>query len=181
MERWKKQLQNSLVSAKQLSEKFDIPMSDVMAIENEFNIKITPYYLSLIKEKGDPIYNQVVPDIRELEDNQLMQDPLAEDRDSPVNNIVHRYPDRCLFLISHVCASYCRFCTRKRKVGDPSKISLRFIDEGIEYINSHSEIRDVILSGGDPLLLGDDKLEYILQKLRQIPHLEILRIGTRVP
>ena len=181
MERWKKQLQNSLVSAKQLSEKFDIPMSDVMAIENEFNIKITPYYLSLIKEKGDPIYNQVVPDIRELEDNQLMQDPLAEDRDSPVNNIVHRYPDRCLFLISHVCASYCRFCTRKRKVGDPSKISLRFIDEGIEYINSHNEIRDVILSGGDPLLLGDDKLEYILQKLRQIPHLEILRIGTRVP
>jgi len=181
MERWRKMLQNSLTTAKELSERFDIPIEEIQDLENEFNIKITPYYLSLIKEKGDPIYKQVIPDKSELVDTDLFEDPLGEDKDSPVNNIVHRYPDRCLFLISHVCASYCRFCTRKRKVGDPTKISVKFIDEGIEYIASHPEIRDVILSGGDPLLLGDDQLEYILQKLRCIPHLEIIRIGTRVP
>lgn len=181
MERWRKILQNSITTAKEISERFDIPLSEIQALEKEFKIKITPYYLSLIKQKGDPIYKQVIPDKLELVDNDLLEDPLGEDKDSPVNNIVHRYPDRCLFLISHVCASYCRFCTRKRKVGDPTKISVKFIDEGIEYIASHPEIRDVILSGGDPLLLGDDQLEYILQKLRRIPHIEIIRIGTRVP
>ncbi|MCI0514715.1 KamA family radical SAM protein [candidate division KSB1 bacterium] len=181
MEPWRKLLQESITSAQELSEKFKIPLTELQAIEEKFSIKITPYYLSLIKHKGDPLYKQVVPDLRELEHNGLYEDPLAEDQDSPVNNIVHRYPDRCLFLVSHVCASYCRFCTRKRKVGDPSKINLKFIDEGIEYIQQHPEIRDVIISGGDPLLLSDDKLEYILHKLRQIPSIEILRIGTRVP
>jgi len=181
MERWQKILRNSISSAKELSKKFDIPLSDILNIEKEFNIKITPYYLSLIKEKGDPFYKQVVPDKLELENHGLYEDPLSEDKDSPVRNIVHRYPDRCLFLVSHVCASYCRFCTRKRKVGNPDKISLKFIDEGIDYIQEHLEIRDVILSGGDPLLLGDRQLEYILQKLRRIPHVEIIRIGTRIP
>lgn len=181
METWQKILQKSLQSAEEISKRFDIPLADVEKIKQEFDIKINPYYLSLIKEKGDPIYKQVVPDMRELENKGLFQDPLSEDRDSPVTNIVHRYPDRCLFLVSHQCASYCRFCTRKRKVGDPSKISLKFIDEGIEYIENHSEIRDVILSGGDPLLLSDDRLKYILHKLRRISHVEIIRIGTRVP
>lgn len=181
MERWQKILQKSITSAEEISERFDIPLQEVKDIKREFNIKITPYYAALIKEKGDPIYKQIVPDKRELEDNGLFFDPLAEDRDSPVQNIVHRYPDRCLFLVSPVCASYCRFCTRKRKVGDPSKISTRFIDEGIEYIAKHTEIRDVILSGGDPLMLSDDMLQYILHKLRRISHVEIIRIGTRVP
>jgi lysine 2,3-aminomutase len=181
MEKWRKILQDSVTSLQALAKKFDIPLDKLAAIENEFNIKITPYYLSLIKEKGDPIYKQVIPDERELQDNGLFEDPLSEDSDSPVPSIVHRYPDRCLFLVSHVCASYCRFCTRKRKVGDPTKINFKFFDQGIEYIQSHPEIRDVILSGGDPLLLGDDKIEYVLQKLRRIPHVEIIRIGTRVP
>lgn len=181
METWQKILQKSLQSAEEISKRFDIPLADVEKIKQEFDIKINPYYLSLIKEKGDPIYKQVVPDLRELENKGLFQDPLSEDRDSPVTNIVHRYPDRCLCLVSHQCASYCRFCTRKRKVGDPSKISLKFIDEGIEYIEKHTEIRDVILSGGDPLLLSDDRLKYILHKLRHISHVEIIRIGTRVP
>jgi lysine 2,3-aminomutase len=181
MERWRRQLQNSLTSARDISKKFGIPLEEIRDIEKEFNIKITPYYLSLIKSKGDPIYKQIIPDKRELVDHGLFEDPLAEDQDSPVNNIVHRYPDRCLFLVSHVCASYCRFCTRKRKVGDPSKINTRFIEEGLTYIRQHREIRDVILSGGDPLLLGDDNLEYILQKLRRMPHIEIIRVGTRVP
>ncbi|MDZ7270176.1 MAG: KamA family radical SAM protein [candidate division KSB1 bacterium] len=181
MESWQRQLQQSISSAEQLAKKFNIPVEELERVARHFKIRITPYYLSLIKSKGDPLYKQVVPDVRELEDSQLFEDPLAEDRDSPVNNIVHRYPDRCLFLISHVCASYCRFCTRKRKVGDPSKISMKYIDEGLDYIAQHPEIRDVILSGGDPLLLSDEMLGFILQKLRRIPHVEIIRIGTRVP
>jgi lysine 2,3-aminomutase len=181
MERWQKILRNSVTDIEVLSKRFDIPIEDLKRLEQSFSIRITPYYLSLIKRIGDPIYRQVIPDIRELEDNDLYQDPLAEEQDSPVANIVHRYPDRCLFLISPVCASYCRFCTRKRKVGDPSKISQSHVEEGIEYIRSHTEIRDVILSGGDPLLLSDQKLEEILKALRGIPHLEIIRIGTRVP
>jgi len=123
----------------------------------------------------------VVPDIAELEGEHLMEDPLCEEEDSPVKSIVHRYPDRCLFLVSHECASYCRFCTRKRKVGDPTKISQKFIKEGLDYIRAHSEIRDVIISGGDPLMLGDMMLNRILSELRSIPHVEILRIGSRVP
>ncbi|MCI0495945.1 KamA family radical SAM protein [candidate division KSB1 bacterium] len=181
MDTWQKILQKSLTSAKEISEHFDIPLADVEKIQDNFDIKINPYYLSLIKEKGDPIYKQVVPDLRELEDNGLFSDPLSEDRDSPVKSIVHRYPDRCLFLVSHDCASFCRFCTRKRKVGDPAQINPKFIDEGIDYIEQHPEIRDVIMSGGDPLLLSDDWLKYILHKLRRIPHVEIIRIGTRVP
>ncbi|MDZ7332580.1 MAG: KamA family radical SAM protein [candidate division KSB1 bacterium] len=181
MDTWQRILQKSLTSAKEIAERFDIPLADVEKIQNEFDIKINPYYLSLIKEKGDPIYKQVVPDLRELDDHGLFFDPLAEDRDSPVKSIVHRYPDRCLFLVSHDCASFCRFCTRKRKVGDPTQINPKFIDEGIDYIEKHSEIRDVIMSGGDPLLLSDDWLKYILHKLRRIPHVEIIRIGTRVP
>jgi lysine 2,3-aminomutase len=181
MDTWQKILQKSLTSAKEISEHFDIPLADVEKIQDNFDIKINPYYLSLIKEKDDPIYKQVVPDLRELEDNGLFSDPLSEDRDSPVKSIVHRYPDRCLFLVSHDCASFCRFCTRKRKVGDPTQINPKFIDEGIDYIEQHPEIRDVIMSGGDPLLLSDDWLKYILHKLRRIPHVEIIRIGTRVP
>ncbi|OGV48088.1 MAG: lysine 2,3-aminomutase [Lentisphaerae bacterium GWF2_52_8] len=183
MQEWQRQLSKSITSAEELSEKFDIPLGELKEIENKFSIRITPYYLSLIKEKGDPIYKQVVPDTRELADDydsKLLNDPLAEDRDSPVKNIVHRYPDRCLFLVSHVCASYCRFCTRKRKVGDPLKICGDFIDEGINYIRKHPEIRDVIVSGGDPLLLSDERLEYILSNLRAIPHVQIIRIGSRV-
>jgi len=181
MEQWQKLLQKSVTSIQEIAERFDIPLEDLNGLDTEFNIRITPYYLSLIKYKGDPIYKQVIPDKNEFRDDYSFEDPLAEDEFSPVTNIVHRYPDRCLFLINHVCASYCRFCTRKRKVGDPNKISLKFIDEGIDYISKHPEIRDVILSGGDPLLLSDDRLEYILQKLRKIPHLEIMRIGTRIP
>ncbi len=180
-ENWRKVLKRSITSAKVLSEKFGIPLEELEAVARKFKIRITPYYFSLIKKKDDPIYKQVVPDIRELENNDLFEDPLAEDKDSPVNNIVHRYPDRCLFLVSPVCASYCRFCTRSRKVGDPNKIDMKFIDEGIEYIRQHTEIRDVVISGGDPLLLEDSKIEYILRNLRAIAHIEILRIGTRAP
>ncbi len=181
MEKWRKLIQKSLTSVDQLAAALGIPREELEGLDKVFKIKINPYYLSLIKHKGDPIYKQVVPDKAELVDSDLEDDPLSEDDDSPVPSIVHRYPDRCLFLVSHDCASYCRFCTRKRKVGDPTKISLRYFDAGIKYIAEHPEIRDVIISGGDPLMLSDKKIEYILSNLRKIPHIEILRIGTRMP
>jgi len=181
MDEWQSILKESLSKPEEISRRFDLPLEDVKKIEKAFKIQITPYYANLIKEKGDPIYRQVVPDLAELDTNGGESDPLNEDNDSPVPSIVHRYPDRVLFLISHVCATYCRFCTRKRKVGDITKIHPAHIEAGIEYIRNHTEVRDVILSGGDPLMLNDEKLESILQRLREIRHIDILRIGTRVP
>ena len=99
----------------------------------------------------------------------------------PVPNITHRYPDRALFLVSPVCATYCRFCTRRRKVGDPEKIPMSQFESAFRYLEEHTEIRDVIMSGGDPLLLNDRRLEAILTRLRAIPHLQIIRIGSRIP
>ncbi len=181
MEDWQRILRESLRTPEEIAERFGLEVEEVIKIGREFKIQITPYFASLIKKKGDPLYKQVVPDLAELAENSGEEDPLEEDLDSPVPSIVHRYPDRVLFLVSHSCASYCRFCTRKRKVGDPSKIHPRYIEDGIHYIKDHPEVRDVIISGGDPLILSDDKLEAIISSVRAIPHVEIIRIGSRVP
>src|SRR5438270_1962313 len=145
-----------------------------------FEFRISPAMVDLIKSPGDPIWRQYVPDLQELEVGDGLVDSLAEDAHSPVPNITHRYPDRALFLVRPVCATYCRFCTRRRKVGDPEKIPLNQYDSAFEYLAAHSEIRDVILSGGDPMMLSDRRLEYIFQRLRAIPHIEIIRIGSRI-
>jgi lysine 2,3-aminomutase len=152
----------------------------------KFPMSITPYYLSLIDPedyKNDPIFKQAFPDIRELDVAPYdMTDPLAEDKDSPVPGITHRYPDRVLFHVSNVCAMYCRHCTRKRKVGDcdfiPSKEQML---QGINYIKNNPVIRDVLLSGGDPFMLSDDLIDWILSELDKIEHIEVVRIGTRIP
>jgi lysine 2,3-aminomutase len=156
---------------------------DVDALQpafDNFQMRITPAALDLIQEPGDAMWNQYVPTTQELDIVDGVIDSLDEEGDSPVPNITHRYPDRVLFLVSPVCASYCRFCTRRRKVGDPEKIPLNQYDSAFEYIASHPQIRDVILSGGDPMMLSDRRLEYIFQKLRAIPHVEIIRIGSRI-
>src|SRR5581483_6405252 len=150
------------------------------AAEN-FEFRISPAMIDLIKSPGDPIWRQYVPDVHELEVGDGLVDSLAEDEHSPVPNITHRYPDRALFLVSPVCASYCRFCTRRRKVGDPEKIPMSQLESAFGYLQEHTEIRDVILSGGDPLLLSDRRLDDILARLRAIPHIEIIRIGSRIP
>jgi lysine 2,3-aminomutase len=147
---------------------------------DNFQMRITRESLSQIKEVGDANWNQFIPTVQELEIVDGVIDSLDEDGDSPVPNITHRYPDRALFLVSPVCASYCRFCTRRRKVGDPEKISLREYESAFEYLAAHPEIRDVILSGGDPMMLSDQRLEYIFQRLRAIPHIEIIRLGSRI-
>jgi lysine 2,3-aminomutase len=152
----------------------------------KFPLSITPYYLSLIDTedfRNDPVYKQAFPSPEELHiDRRDMADPLAEDKDSPVSGITHRYPDRVLFHVSNVCSMYCRHCTRKRKVGDrdsiPDKETVR---KGLEYIRNTPVVRDVLLSGGDPLMLSDDYLDWILTELRKIPHIQVIRIGSRMP
>ena len=159
---------------------------DLQKVIARFPLSITPYYASLIDTDDyaqDPIFKQAFPAVAELKSSHgEMHDPLHEDADSPVPGITHRYPDRVLFLISNVCAMYCRHCTRKRKVGDhdniPNKNTLK---EGLRYIKNHPKIRDVLLSGGDPFLLSNDYLEWVLAELRKIKHVEIIRIGTRTP
>jgi len=150
------------------------------AAEN-FEFRISPAMVDLIKSPGDPIWRQYVPDLQELEVHDGLVDSLAEDANSPVPNITHRYPDRALFLVSPVCAAYCRFCTRRRKVGDPEKIPMAELESAFRYLEEHVEIRDVIMSGGDPLLLSDRRIDELCKRLRAIPHLEVLRIGSRVP
>src|ERR1700756_3757083 len=145
-----------------------------------FEFRISPAMVDLIQSPGDPIWRQYVPDLQELDVRDGLVDSLAEDAASPVPNITHRYPDRALFLVSPVCATYCRFCTRRRKVGDPEKIPLNQYDSAFDYIAAHPEVRDIILSGGDPMMLSDRRLEYIFQRLRAIPHVEIIRIGSRI-
>lgn len=188
---WKWQTRHSIKTIEDFEYLTDISFSEdekalLNQTRNRFPLSITPYYLSLINKenyKNDPIYKQAFLDNRELTvlANE-MGDPLSEDKDSPVPGITHRYPDRVLFLVSNVCAMYCRHCTRKRKVGDVDSIPGREqIKEGIDYIRNTPQIRDVLLSGGDPFMLSDDYLDWILTELEAIPHVQVIRIGTRTP
>jgi len=185
MPEWVALVRGSISTAEELGQKLGLDGKELKALKKvirKYPMRVNPYYLSLIRVKGDPIWKQCIPDQMELLDQEGMVDPLAEERDSPVPGITHRYPDRVLFLVSNQCAMYCRFCTRKRMVGDPRKpVPAGQILQGIEYIRNHPEIRDVILSGGDPLMLTDSRLEFVLKHLREIPHVQIIRIGTRVP
>ncbi len=152
----------------------------------KFPLAITPYYLSLIDVdnfRNDPIFRQSFPSPEELKIERCdMADPLSEDKDSPVPGITHRYPDRVLFQVSNICSMYCRHCTRKRKVGDDDFIPGREqIEKGLDYIRRHPVVRDVLLSGGDPLMLSDGQLDWILGELRKIDHVQVIRIGTRMP
>jgi lysine 2,3-aminomutase len=184
MANWQQVLRKSITSVDQLIDRFGAENIDREAAEKaieKFNLRITPAVLATIRQMGDAFWQQYVPSAEENEVLDGVLDSLSEDADSPVPNITHRYPDRVLFLVSPVCATYCRFCTRRRKVGDPEKIPLNQFDSAFAYLREHTEVRDVILSGGDPFMLSDRRLEYLLQKLREIAHIEILRIHTRIP
>lgn len=183
MSNWQQILHTGIDTLDKLADRFGPDVIDVAALEpafENFQMRITPNVLSQIGEVGDPVWNQYVPTVQELDVVDGVIDSLDEDGDSPVPNITHRYPDRVLFLVSPVCASYCRFCTRRRKVGDPEKIPLNQYESAFAYIGSHPEVRDVIMSGGDPMMLSDRRLEYLFQRLREIPHVEIIRIGSRI-
>lgn len=178
---WRKLLSESIETAEALRQWLGRDIPRIEETIRRFPMRINPYYLSLIKAQGDPLFRQCVPDPKELELGQGLADPLEEERHSPVPGLTHRYPDRVMFLISNECAVYCRFCNRKRKVGRQGVVTKRTIKEGLSYIKAHKEVRDVLLSGGDPLLLETSELENILRSLREISHVEIIRIGTRVP
>ena len=182
MTHWQALLRKSITRPEQLFSHFQMDSEAIDRVTEIYPMRINPYYLSLIKHPGDPLWRQVVPDTRELEDTVCMEDPLNEENLSPVPNLVHKYPDRALFLVHGQCALYCRFCTRKRKVGtEEMRVNSKTIRAGIEYLQQTPAIRDVLVSGGDPLLLDDHRLEYILANLRAIKHIDIIRIGSRIP
>ena len=186
MESWQELLRKkSIASLEALAARFGAEhvteMTRLKQAAENFEFRISPAMVDLIKSPDDPIWRQYVPTVQELEVQDGLVDSLNEDADSPVPNITHRYPDRALFLVSPVCASYCRFCTRRRKVADPEKIPMAQLESGFRYLEEHKEIRDVIMSGGDPLMLSDRRIEDILKRLRSIKHIEVVRIGSRVP
>ncbi len=188
---WQWQMRHSIRSIDRFESLLGVQLdaderSQLQKTLDTFPLSITPYYLSLINAedyKNDPVFKQSFPSPSELIISEYdMADPLAEDTDSPVPGITHRYPDRVLFHVSNVCSMYCRHCTRKRKVGDMDRIPVRDeVSEGIAYIRAHPEVRDVLLSGGDPFMLTDEYLDWILTQIRSIPHVEVIRIGTRMP
>ena len=181
MEDWKKILAQSITKPKDLAKHLGVDEKEVADVVGPYPMRITPTVLATIKEKGDAIWKQVVPEGIELDDIDAQDDPLEEDTDSPVPHLVHRYPDRVLLMVTNQCPIYCRFCTRKRLVGKPGFLKKGELDQAVAYLSEHTEVRDVILSGGDPLLLPDNLIERILKALRSIPHLELIRFGTRVP
>ncbi len=188
MESWQKLLSNSVVKVE------DLPfvqndagyLKKLKKVSESYPIRINDYFLRQIKSADDPLWKQVVPTEEELDDffneeELLVSDPLNEEGDMPVPELVHRYPDRVLLMVNNHCPIICRFCTRKRKIGFPGIVTRETLRGGIDYIRRNEEIRDVILSGGDPLLVPDKEIDKILSDLRSIPHLEIIRFGTRVP
>ncbi len=184
---WRWQLSNRINTSEEFEKVITLTESEHKALSapNLFRVDITPYFISLIdpNDPDDPIRKQVVPTAAEMVPfTAMMADSLSEDRHSPVPGLVHRYPDRVLMLITTQCASYCRYCTRSRIVGDPSATFSRAeFDMQIDYLKHTPQVRDVLLSGGDPLVLAPKILEEILGCLREVPHIEIIRIGTRVP
>ena len=186
---WQWQLRNRITSLAQLQRLMPTLTPEEYAGTQLANTKlalgITPYFFNLIDpaEENCPIRRQVVPRIEEIRTAPWeMSDPCGEDSHSPVPGLVHRYPDRVLFLVTDRCASYCRYCTRARLVSNATGYDFHpEFNRQMDYIRSNPAIRDVLLSGGDPLLFSDDKLNFLLRELRGIPHLEFLRIGTRIP
>ena len=185
---WRWQLRHRITTFEQLKEIIDLTPEEIEGIKHSkgrLALAVTPYFASLMDpiNPNCPIRRQAIPHIEELHlSKNDMVDPCGEDKDSPVAGLVHRYPDRVLLLVTDQCAVYCRYCTRRRLVGSHERAMTQGnFEEVLKYLKSHRKVRDVLLSGGDPLLLENERLEEILSRLRAIPHIELLRIGTRAP
>ena len=185
---WKWQVRNRIETVEELKKYIPLTPEEEEGVKrclDTLRMAITPYYLSLIdvENPNDPVRKQAVPLSVELQRAASDQeDPLHEDGDSPVPGLTHRYPDRVLLLMTDQCSMYCRHCTRRRFAGQTdSAVDTKQIDAAIEYIKNTPQVRDVLLSGGDALLISDEKLEYTIKRLREIPHVEVIRIGSRVP
>ncbi|MDQ3198111.1 MAG: KamA family radical SAM protein, partial [Verrucomicrobiota bacterium] len=185
---WKWQLQNRVTTLAQLEQHLtlsDEERAGVLLSGDKLALAVTPHFFNLIEPDNPdcPIRRQVIPRVEETWDSPYdMADPCGEDSHMPVPGLVHRYPDRVLFLVTDRCASYCRYCTRSRVVSGVGEQELHTeFESAFKYLEEHTEVRDVLLSGGDALIFSDAKLEKILSRLRAIKHIEFLRIGTRVP
>jgi lysine 2,3-aminomutase len=185
---WHWQVKNRITTVKDLERYFTLDAKEEEIIESvlgQFRMAITPYYLTLINpdNPNDPVRLQAVPAVGELHVGRHdLEDPLHEDGDSVVPGLTHRYPDRVLFLITDMCSMYCRHCTRRRFAGQKDTGSkMDNVDKAIEYIKNHPEVNDVLLSGGDALLVNNDRLEYIISELRKIDHVGVIRLGSRTP
>jgi lysine 2,3-aminomutase len=185
---WKWQIRNSITKTETLTKVLGDKKNDTIinVPENHLPFRVTPYFAYLLSTLSNdhPLYRTIIPTINELNHiKEETEDPLDEENMSPVPNIVHRYPDRVLFLVTGFCSAYCRYCTRSHMVSKRTSISVSNIEweAGFQYIETHPEIRDVIVSGGDPLTLRDDQIDYILSRLRKIEHVEMIRIGTKIP
>lgn len=184
---WTWQMRHRIRTARDLGTWIEATDDEVRAIEalaDRFHFVITPYYASLLdpRDPGCPLRRQVVPQGAELGDPLGLEDPLDEVAHSPVKNVIRSYPDRIAFCVNNECALYCRFCLRKRMVGDEEWVmKKRELEEGLAWIARTPEIRDVLLTGGDPLVFSDERLDWLLGRLREIPHVEIVRLGTRLP
>lgn len=181
---WRWQIKNKITSIDKLSTFINLNDDEKNIIDSKtlFNFAITPHYLKLLYDNPQSVIRKtMIPTVNELIKLDCeAEDPLNENEHSQCKSIVHRYPDRVLFLVTSSCSSYCRYCTRSRMVGKTC-IDISDLVEGIEYIKQHTEIRDVLLSGGDPLTLSDDKIDWLLSEIRQIKHVQIIRIGTKIP
>ena len=185
---WKWQVRNRIETLEDLKKYVTLTPEEEDGVSKclgTLRMAITPYYLSLIdlNNPNCPVRKQAVPTAAELHQAEAdLLDPLHEDTDSPVPGLTHRYPDRVLLLVTDQCSMYCRHCTRRRFAGQhDAAVDMSQIDKCIDYVREHPEVRDVLLSGGDALLISDEKLEYIISKLRAIPHVEIVRMGSRTP
>ncbi len=185
---WVWQLQNRITTATQLKQYMTLTEEEntgCQYADHKLAVAITPHFFNLIdRENADcPIRRQVIPRGEEMiTAPEEMLDPVGEEKTMPVEGLVHRYPDRVLFLVTDRCAAYCRYCTRSRLVSNAQDYNFHpEMENGLKYIEEHKEVRDVLLSGGDPLLLSDKKLDYLLTRLRAIEHIEFIRIGTRIP
>jgi lysine 2,3-aminomutase len=185
---WKWQLKNRVTNLAQLEARLTLSPEEragVILSGNKLALAVTPHFFNLIERENPncPIRRQVIPRLEETLTTPFeMADPCGEDSHMPVPGLVHRYPDRVLFLVTDRCASYCRYCTRSRVVSGAGEQELQTdFEEAFRYLEKHTEVRDVLFSGGDPLLFSDDKLEFLLKRVRAIPHIEFVRIGSRVP
>ncbi|MBQ9458965.1 MAG: lysine 2,3-aminomutase [Oscillospiraceae bacterium] len=185
---WTWQVKNRIETVEDLKKHISITPEEEEGIRKclgTLRMAITPYYLSLIdlNDPNDPIRRQAIPTANELHQSSAdLLDPLHEDTDSPVKGLTHRYPDRVLLLVTDQCSMYCRHCTRRRFAGQHDQaVPVDQIDKCIEYVREHTEVRDVLISGGDPLVMSDDRLEHVISELRKIDHVEIVRIGSRTP
>ncbi len=184
---WRLQIEQSITTPQVLSSFLGKDLSALETTVQTYPLRITPYYLSLIIKHGAPLYRQAVPDERELACLDHSDDPLGEEPSSPVPHLIHRYPDRVVLLLTNACATYCRHCMRKRMIGGagsgrPLHPPAPFpMEKAIQYIHDHPAVDDIILSGGDPFMLGTEALKEILTRLSKISHVETLRIHTRIP